>query len=116
MATTSVCGTTGSVSICGEVTNIKIDITLDTPEATSMSSSGNKEFLPCLKGWSGSFDSFLLGTTIGAHASATFTLATGKTVSGNIIITDIKINDEVAGVVTFNYTFNGTGAATGIGV
>lgn len=116
MATSALCGYTGSVSVCGEVTNIKVEVDLDAPEATSMSSAGKKERVPCLKSWSGSFDSYQLGTTIGAHASVTFTLATGKTLAGNIIITNIDVNDEVAGIVSYSYTFIGSGAATGIGV
>jgi hypothetical protein len=80
-----------------------------------MSSGGNAEHIGCLKFAEGTFESFVLGTTIGAHVAASF--GTGSaSITCNIIITNIKTEVAVDGAVTFVYEWKSTGSVSGIGI
>ena len=57
--TTAVCGTTGTISLGGEVTKWTLNLNLALQEATSMSSSGNKEYIGCLKDADFTFDTLV---------------------------------------------------------
>ena len=83
----------------------------DTPDATSMSSSGNKEYIACLKSASGSFTTLVACGAIGAHAGVDFINDT-ETVSMDIIVTDITLTTDVSDKVVFKYSFVSTGTVS----
>lgn len=112
MATTAVCGHTGSVSIgggAGEVVSWTLDFNEDIPEATSMASAGFKEYIACLKDANGTFITLKPMGTIGAHAAATF-INDNETFTLNVIVTDIAVGMPVDGRREITYTFVSTGA------
>lgn len=108
MATSAKCGSTGSVSLGGEISNWTLSLEEDAPETTSMASSGNREYISCLKSASGSFDSFTSIGAIGAHAGVDFKNDI-ETITCDIIITDVTVTTPVDGAVTFKYSFVSTG-------
>jgi len=81
------------------------------------SSSGGKVFIAGVKEWSGSYDCFYsTGNTAVPGTTGTIKLETATTGStgyylwtGGIIITGMDITTPVDGVVTQNYSFQGTG-------
>lgn len=109
--TTAACGSTGSVSLGGEISNWTISLEEDIPEVTSMASSGNREYIPCLKSASGTFESFISIGAIGAHASVDF-VNTKETISMDLIITDVTVSTPVDGAVSFKYSFVSNGEVT----
>jgi len=113
MATSSICGSTGSISGGSEITNWEITITVDAPDATSMSSAGWKERIACLKGATGNFRSLVRMDT-GARAGVSFKDASvgGVTISGNIIVQKTTVNTPVDGVVSYTSDFTFTGTVT----
>lgn len=111
MATGAKCGSTGSVSLGGEITKWTLNINQDFPEATSMASSGNKEFVPCLKDADFSFDTLIPCGAVGASAGVVFTNDFG-TWTFDCIIDSIATTVDVAGVITFTYGGKSTGAIT----
>lgn len=117
MATSALCGYSGTVTNAGastEVTQWEITLNVDAQEATSFESDGWKERIACLKGGSGTFRSIGTSSTVGAHASAAFkTASAGLTITGNIIITRIDVETPVNGIVSFNHSFNFTSTIAG---
>lgn len=111
MATSAKCGSTGSISLGGEISNWSLDLNEDIPDVTSMSSSGYKEYIPCLKDANGTFDSFTSIGAIGARAGVDF-VNDIETITCDIIITDVTLTTDVADKVTFKYTFVSTGEVT----
>jgi predicted secreted protein len=112
MATTAVCGSTGSTSLGGEVTRWTLNLNQDTPEVTSMNSAGYKEYISCLRDADGTLTSYTSLGAIGAHASVVLTAGTKGTFTMNIIVTSLSTEVDANGVVTFNYSFVSTGAIT----
>jgi len=111
MATTAKCGSSGSVSLGGEITNWEIILEEDIPEATSMSSNGNREYIPCLKSASGTFDTLVPCGAIGAHADVDFVNLI-ETISMDIIVTDLTLTTNVNDKVVFKYAFVSTGVVS----
>ena len=117
MSTAAESGKAGVVNIGGviaEVTGWNMSRPVVALEATSMSSGGNQEFVAGLAGWSGTFTAEVFANKTGAQTAATFQVgaaaaANTPTFSGSIIITDEPIAVDVAGVVNYAYTFQGTG-------
>jgi len=108
MATSAKCGSTGSISLGGEVTSWEVILELDTPEATSMVSSGFKEYISCLQSASGSFTSLIPCGVVGSHAGVDF-VNDNETISMDIIVTDITVTTPVDNRVEFKYSFISTG-------
>ena len=108
MATIAKCGSTGSVSLGGEITAWEVSIELDTPEATSMASSGWKEYISCLKSASGTFTSLIPAGVVGSHTGVDF-INDNETISMDIIISDLSISTPVDNRVEFSYSFLSTG-------
>jgi len=114
-------GKEGSVSITGidplKVRSFTIDIASDTAEVTDMSSTGDwKEYLAGCKGWTVSvealadstgYDIAVIGTLI---SSAVFTLISGTTLTGDVIVTGISGTQGVDSEATVTYELQGTGA------
>ena len=111
MATASKCGSTGSVNGFGEIIKWTLNLNQEALEATSMDSGGVKEYIACLKSADGSFSSLVPGGAIGAHAGVTFTNDLDSWTM-DIIITDLKTTVDVNAVVSFEHTFESTGAIT----
>lgn len=111
MATNAKCGSTGTVSLGGEISDWSIILEEDIPEVTSMASGGFKEYIPCLKSASGTFSSYTPAGAIGAHASVDF-VNDIETISMDLIITDITLTTDVADKVQFKYSFVSTGEVT----
>lgn len=120
MITSAVTGLAGVVNIGGafaEVTAFTIDRNTEAVEATSFDSSGNREFVAGLFGWSGTFRTLRLANKTGAQAAATFQVAAAAgtstpTFAGALIITNEPVSTPVDGIVEYNYTFTGTAALT----
>ena len=109
--TTAVCGTTGTISLGGEVTKWTLNLNLALQEATSMSSSGNKEYIGCLKDADFTFDTLVACGGIGASAGVVFTNDKGSW-TFDAIIDSISTTVDVNGIVTFTYGGKSTGAIT----
>lgn len=111
MATTGVCGSTGTISLGGEITKWNLDLLCEAVEAVSMASSGAKEYIACLKSATGSFDSLTSVGGAGASAGVVFTNDKGSWTM-DIIITSVVTTVDVNSVVTFTYNFESNGAIT----
>lgn len=112
MATTAICGTAGTVSLGGEITKWTVNLNIDTPEATSMASVGNKEFLACLKDADFTFDTLVSCGDVGAETSLSF-VNTKCTISFNAIVNSVQTTTDVNGVVTWTYSGVSTGTISG---
>lgn len=111
MATAAHCGTSGSVSLGGEITRWTVNLEMEAIDATSMASAGNKEFVGCLKSASGDFDTLIPCGGVGAETGVSFVNAQ-ETITMDLIITDIVTDVDVNGIVTFKYSFVSSGAIT----
>ena len=118
--TNAITGKAGVVSIgstVNEVTEWSLNLAVEAVEATSMSSSGNREYIDGLKGADGSFTTLRILNKTGTQAAATFqagasTSASEPKYTGSILITSEPIAVPVDGRVQYAYTFNFTGAIT----
>jgi len=90
-----------------------LDYKFDTEDSTDFDSSGTAEFIPTISSWSGSFDGFKDGAPIAGGTLAALALAEsathGQAWIGNAIITGVSPNTPVKGIVTYKYTFQGSG-------
>jgi hypothetical protein len=115
--TASYAGTTGSVSLGGEIENIKLVVEMNTPDVTSMASGGYTEYIGCLVGGSGTFDTWIPCGITGTHTGIDFVEGTsGQTMSSDIVIGSIKTSGPVEGAVKYTYSFQTTGTITGLGI
>lgn len=113
-------GHAGAANVAAaDVTGIKswsLDWTFETHETTGFDSSGHKAFIPGLDSWSGSFEGYKNGAplTIGTEVALVLeeTQTASQKFNGQAIITGLSVNAAVDGVVTYSYTFQGTGALT----
>lgn len=108
MATTAKCGSTGSISLGGEITNWEVNLNQDIPEATSMASGGTKEYIACLQSADGSFESVTPVGFVGYNAQVDF-VNDIETITCDIIITDVTCTVDVADKVVWKYTWVSTG-------
>lgn len=85
----------------------------EAAETTDFASSGVKEFIPGASGWSGTFSGFKDGAPLGINAEVVMAFQEGSGVGesylGNVIITNQSADVNSAGVITYSYTFTGTG-------
>jgi len=113
-------GTGGSIAFPTGYTENVISWTVswgaDALDVTDMAdaASGHKGFIPGLEYWSGTFTCFLDDTTaiIGpgaAAASLTLTYSSGKSLGGNVIITDVAYDIPVDAPATVTFSFQGIG-------
>lgn len=115
MATTALSGKSGSITGGGgasEITQWNSNIEIDMLDATSMASSGFREYIAGLQGCTGSF------TAIGTKPTASTTSASlslltsagGVTISGTAFIHSVAVTSDVADKVvwTANFTFTGS--------
>lgn len=85
----------------------------EAAETTDFGSNGNKEFIPGMSTWSGTFSGFKDGAPLDINAEVVMAFQEGSGVGesyvGNVIITNQSPAVDVAGVITYSYTFTGTG-------
>jgi len=120
MATSAVSGKAGVVNIGGalsEVTSWQMDRETEQLDATSMDSSGNRDFVDGLLTWRGSFTTLVFANKTGSQAAATFQVGTAAgastpTFSGAIGIENEPVEVPVDGVVQYQYSFVGRLACT----
>ena len=114
----AIAGKGGSVVCSSAQTMVKnwtVNHTGDALDATSFDSSGVREFVAGLTGWSGNFGanwSTVNNIAVGSSAKGKFRLGStsvGHLLHGKILITGIAYGCDPAGVVTQDYTFQGSG-------
>ena len=111
-------GTGGSVDTGSVVAGIK-SWTLDRPvemlDTTDFGSSGDKEYISGLKGWSGSFEGNKDGvpqTLAGAIVTLKLYESAAIFWTGSALLNNLTVNTGVDGLVNYGYTYQGTGALT----
>ncbi len=111
-------GKSGKVEAPSVIAGIKswtCDYTGDALESTDFGSSGKKEYVGGLTGWSGSFEGNYSGEApIAPLTEVALKLYVDGTkyVTGQALITGFHITTPVDGLVTISYDFQGTGALT----
>lgn len=95
-----------------------IDYAVAALDASGFDSNQDKDFWPGQREWSGSFNGFKDGAplAVGTLLAAEFQesgVGTQKW-TGNIYITNIGASAAVDGLVTYNYSFQGTGVFTAL--
>jgi hypothetical protein len=106
------------VSMGGEIKNLKFDVDLDIPDATSSASGGYKEFIGCLRSSTGSFEALTPCGLVDSYNAIVLKASntTGDSITCDIIITSVKESIPVEGIVTYTYTFESNGSISGIGI
>lgn len=111
-------GTAGSVQVPDTliIAGIKswvLDVTSDTVETTSFDDLGVRAHLGTVIGWSGSFEGYKTMVPLVIDGSVEsickFSETPGAYWLGTIILTGLTSNTSHDGLVTYNYTFLGTG-------
>ena len=114
-------GKAGEVDIGGTIAGVKgwsLDYNVDMLETTDFGFSGEKENIPGLTGWSGSFEMYKDGAppslTVGAAVTATFkeTQTANQLWTGDGFITKISTKVDVDGIVSYSIDFQGTSTLT----
>lgn len=117
----AISGKSGWVSIGGgEINGIKswtINYKQSVGNSTDFQSDGVTEYTPTITDWSGSFtgdkDGAPIDITAGVVAGSFKESETaGQLWTGNVIVTGIAGKTAYDGLVTYDYTFVGTGALT----
>jgi predicted secreted protein len=105
------------VEAIAEVDGVKswtIDYTADTLETTDFGSAGVKEYIIAGSGWSGTFEGLKDGVPLGIGSQVLLVLGESDTVGNNWIgdafITGVSPSVAHDGVVSYAYTFQGSGA------
>ena len=109
----SVVFSSGNVS----VHNWTFSYTGDALETTDFDdSSGGRSFIPGITSWSGNYDCYYAtGNVVVPGDTGTIYLRTTASTTvalftGSIVITGMDVGTPVDGIVTQNYTFQGSGA------
>ena len=113
-------GKGGSITNGGSNVAIKsfeVDAKGDAIDVTGMDSSGAKAFIAGLTEWSGSITGLATGDVTSWKPGTTMTAMVldtagglSPTLTGDAIITGLKVSTAVDGAVTVDITFQGTGA------
>jgi predicted secreted protein len=111
-------GKAGQVDTGSAVSGIKswtLDYNVDMLETTDFADAGVKTFIAGGSGWSGTFEGYKDGVPQTIGASITLKLyeeAAGAYWTGTAFITGISAGAAIDGIVSYSYTFTGTGALT----
>jgi predicted secreted protein len=111
-------GKSGQVDTGSAVSGIKswtLDYNADTLETTDFADAGVKTYIVGGSGWSGSFEGYKDGVPQTVGGSVTLKLyevAAGAFWTGTALITGCSAGAAIDGVVSYSYTFQGTGALT----
>jgi len=105
------------VEAIAEVDGIKswtIDYTADTLDVTDFNSGGTKEYIIAGSGWSGTFEGLKDGVPLGIGSQVLLVLGESDTVGnnwlGDAFITGVSASVAHDGIVTYSYSFQGSGA------
>jgi predicted secreted protein len=113
-----VAGKNGYVDTGSTVAGIKswtLDYNSDALETTDFADAGVKSYIIGGSGWSGTFEGYKDGAPQGlAGAAVTLSLYEDNTYlwTGSAYITGISANTSADGIVSYSYTFQGTGSLT----
>ena len=113
-------GFAGSVQAPGVIAGIKswtLTYTVETPNSTDFADAGVSAFIPGITEWNGSFEGFKDGVPIaGLHTEVALILDETQNASeewlGQAILTSVTPSTDHDGIVSYSYTFQGTGALT----
>ena len=116
-------GKAGSITNAGAniaITSWEIEAKGDVVDVTGMDSQGIKDFIAACTEWSGSFEGFATGNVAGSgpgtlvqNAVFASSATTGAPkLTGNIIITSLRVTSSVDDAVKASVSFQGTGALT----
>lgn len=116
----SISGKSGSVTLTNADNYVKswtLDYDAGLYETTNFDDSGYRTYITGFTGWTGSFEcNYSTANTAIPGATGTIVLKTSTGSagfwSGDVVITGMSVNTPVDGLVTQNYTFQGTGALT----
>lgn len=109
-----------------DMRNIEITVDKNTEDVTTFDSQGWREFLATLREWNVSFDGLfngkdaaqkailldILGDDNDTGVEIVVTLASGITLTGDVIVTNSTIPVAVEGAIEVSYDAQGTGALT----
>lgn len=112
-----VAGKAGEITVGGSsVTGINtwsIDYNAATEDVTDFSNAGVDAHIPTTTGWTGSFEGFKDGAPLDFGAEVHLALGESATHGqcwiGKAIITNVGCSTAAKGVVTYKYSFQGTG-------
>ena len=112
-----VSGKNGYVDTGSAVAGIKswtLDYNSDALETTDFADAGVKSYIIGASGWSGSFSGYKDGAPLSIGTIWGVELAESATTTqmwlGNIIITGINPSVSADGIVSYSYSFQGTGS------
>lgn len=113
-------GKSGDVTVggtpIGDVKSWSLDYTVDALEVTDMDDAGVRAYIPGCSGWSGSVEVNKDGApeTIGSEIALILLESdtANQCWTGQAIITGISVATSFDGVVSYTYSFQGTGALT----
>ena len=90
-----------------------LSYTGEAVETTDFADNGVKTYIAGASGWSGSFSGYKDGAPLGINTEVVMAFqestATGGSYIGNVLITDQSADVSSDGVITYSYTFQGTG-------
>ena len=114
-----VAGYSGDVLAPGAIVGIRawsIDYAAAALDSSGYDGGQDKTFIPGMKEWSGSFEGFKDGAPLAVGTLIAFEFQESAVVTqkwtGSGSITNISAGSSVDGIVTYNYSFQGTGALT----
>lgn len=117
-------GYVGASTAIAGINSWSMDYTVDMLETTDFSVSGTSAFIPGKTQWSGTFSGFkdgtpkALGTSAAVDlwlvesASAAIASSEAKVWKGSGYINQITANTNFDGIVSYNYSFQGTAGLT----
>jgi len=110
-------GKNGSVDNGSVIAGIKswtLDYTVDMGETTDFGSSGDKEYIALLKGWSGTFEGNKDGVPQSIGSLVTLKLYENAAIywTGSAFLNGIHPNVGVDGIVAYSYDYQGSGSLT----
>ena len=113
-------GKLGEVTVAAaEVTGIKswnVDQKVEALDSSGFDSDGVKAFIAGCSEWAGSFEGNKNGVPLTIGSEIALVLKESQTANqqfnGQAIITGLSVKTDIAGLVTYSYTFQGTGTLT----
>jgi hypothetical protein len=107
---------TASTTAVAGIKSWTLDRSIDMLDTTDFGSSGDKEYIAGLKGWAGTFEGLKDGAPLGLGTTVSLALyessAGGQVWSGTAYLNNQTINTPVDGLVSYTYSYQGTGSIT----
>lgn len=114
----SVAGKNGSITFSGITAGVRswtLNYVGEVVDTTKYSDQPGRTFIGTVTNWSGTFNGFFDTANTAVPLSTgtgTFTVTSGETYAGTIIITGMTIGSAVDGVTTCDWTYQGSGVCT----